>query len=156
MPDSLQPQGLQHARLPCPSPTSRACSNMSIESVMPSNHLILCHPLLLLPSNFPSISVFSNESVLLIKVAQVLTFQPQHQSFQYPSDIPMSIPINRNYSGHIVTKMFPGVKLAVTVKPVKLLLSWWLPWSCFAFCLFGYFTGVSWGALYFGMKSKFS
>ena len=40
---------------------------MSIESVMPSNHLILCHPLLLLPSVFPSISVFSNESVLCIK-----------------------------------------------------------------------------------------
>ena len=37
---------------------------MSIESVMPSNHLILCHPLLLLPSVFPSIRVFSNESVL--------------------------------------------------------------------------------------------
>ena len=35
---------------------------MSIESVMPSNHLILCHPLLLLPSIFPSIRVFSNES----------------------------------------------------------------------------------------------
>ena len=40
---------------------------MSIESVMPSNHLILCHPLLLLPSVFPSIRVFSNESVLRIK-----------------------------------------------------------------------------------------
>ena len=40
---------------------------MSIESVMPSNHLILCHPLLLLPSIFPSIRVFSNESVLHIK-----------------------------------------------------------------------------------------
>ena len=39
---------------------------MSIESVMPSNHLILCHPLLLLPSVFPSIRVFSNESVLWI------------------------------------------------------------------------------------------
>ena len=37
---------------------------MSIELVMPSNHLILCHPLLLLPSIFPSIRVFSNESVL--------------------------------------------------------------------------------------------
>ena len=37
---------------------------MSIESVMPSNHLILCHPLLLLPSVFPSIRVFSNESTL--------------------------------------------------------------------------------------------
>ena len=40
---------------------------MSIESVMPSNHLILCHPLLLLPSIFPSISVFSNESALHIR-----------------------------------------------------------------------------------------
>ena len=40
---------------------------MSIELVMPSNHLILCHPLLLLPSIFPSIRVFSNESVLCIR-----------------------------------------------------------------------------------------
>ena len=40
---------------------------ISIESVMPSNHLIFCHPLLLPPSNFPSIRVFSNESVLHIK-----------------------------------------------------------------------------------------
>ena len=43
------------------------CKLMSIASVMPSNHLILCHPLLLLPSIFPSIRVFSNESVLLIR-----------------------------------------------------------------------------------------
>ena len=40
---------------------------MSIESVMPPNHLILCHPLLLLPSIFPSIRVFSNESALPIR-----------------------------------------------------------------------------------------
>ena len=40
---------------------------MSIESVMPSNHLVLCHPLLLLPSIFPSIRVFSNESALGIR-----------------------------------------------------------------------------------------
>ena len=40
---------------------------MSIESVMPSSHLVLCHPLLLLPSIFPSIGVFSNESVLCIR-----------------------------------------------------------------------------------------
>ena len=40
---------------------------MSIKSVMPSNNLILCHPLLLLPSTFPSIRVFSNESVLHIR-----------------------------------------------------------------------------------------
>ena len=63
MSDSLQPHGLLHPRLPCPSPPPRACSNshswsllklrlMPIDSVMPSNHLILCRPLLLLPSIF--------------------------------------------------------------------------------------------------------
>ena len=51
---------------------------MSVESVMPSNHLILCCPLLLLPSIFPIIRVFSNESVL--QVAKVLEFQLQHES----------------------------------------------------------------------------
>ena len=64
----LWPRGLQHARLPCPSPSSRSFFKlMSIESVMPSNHLILCRPLLLLPSIFPSIRIFSNESVLRIR-----------------------------------------------------------------------------------------
>ena len=47
---------------------------MSIESVMPSNHLILCHPLVLLPSIFPSISVFSNESVLHIRWPKYWSF----------------------------------------------------------------------------------
>ena len=47
---------------------------MSIESVMPSNHLILCHPLLLLPSIFSSIRVFSNESVLLIRWPKYWSF----------------------------------------------------------------------------------
>ena len=57
----------------CSTPGSLSITNsqsllklMSIESVMPSNHLILCHPLLLLPSIFPSIRVFSNESALHI------------------------------------------------------------------------------------------
>ena len=47
---------------------------MSLESVMPSNHLILCHPLLLLPSIFPSIRVFSNGSVFLIKWPKYWSF----------------------------------------------------------------------------------
>ena len=55
---------------------------MSIESVMPSNHLILFHPLLLLPSTFPSIRVFSNDSILCTRWPKVLEFQLQHQSFQ--------------------------------------------------------------------------
>ena len=66
--DSLRPHGLQHAKPPCPSPTPRACSkSCPIGLVMPSNHLILCRPLLLLPSASPSIRVFSNKSVLLIR-----------------------------------------------------------------------------------------
>ena len=47
---------------------------MSIKSVMPSSHLILCHPLLLLPSIFPSIKVFSSESALLIRWAKYRSF----------------------------------------------------------------------------------
>ena len=66
--DSFQPHGLQHARPPCPSPNSQSLPKLvSVESLMPSNHLILCHPLLLLHSIFPYIRVFSNESALGIR-----------------------------------------------------------------------------------------
>ena len=66
---SLQPHGLQHARLPCLIITNSwsLLKLMSIESVMPSNHLFLCHPLFLPPSIFPSIRVFSNEAVIHIR-----------------------------------------------------------------------------------------
>ena len=56
---------------------------MSIAAVTPSNHLILCCPLLLPPSIFPSIRVFSNESFLHNRWPKVLEFQLQHQSFQW-------------------------------------------------------------------------
>ena len=56
---------------------------MSIEPVMPSNHLILCRPLLLQPSIFPSIRVFSNESVLCIRWPKYLMYQLQNQSSQW-------------------------------------------------------------------------
>ena len=88
MSDSLQPHGLQHARLPCPSPTPGACSNKSIKSVLPSNHLILCRPLHLLPSIFLSFRVFSNESVLCIR-------WPKYWSFSF------SISSSNEYSGLI-------------------------------------------------------
>ena len=65
--DYLQSHGRQHARLPCPSPSPRPCSNSSTELIMPFNHLILCHLLLLLPSIFPSILVFSNKLALHIR-----------------------------------------------------------------------------------------
>ena len=55
---------------------------MPIKSVMPSSHLILCHPLLLLPPIPPSIRVFSNESVLHIRWPKYWEFKLQHQSFQ--------------------------------------------------------------------------
>ena len=72
MTDSLQLQGLQQIRLPCLSPTPGACSN--IEMVMPSKYLILCHPLLLLPSIFLSIRIFSSESVLGIRWPKYWSF----------------------------------------------------------------------------------
>ena len=65
---------------------------MSIKSVMPSNHLILCHLLLLLPSIFPSIRVFSNKSVLLIR-------WPKYWSFSF------SISPSNEYSGLISFRM---------------------------------------------------
>ena len=65
MSDSLQPHGLQHTRPPCLPPTPRACSNSRPLSQW--CHLILCRPLLLSPSVFPSIRVFSNESALCIR-----------------------------------------------------------------------------------------
>ena len=87
MSDSLQPHGLQQARPPCPSPTRGVYSNSC-----PSNHLILCRPLLLLPTIFPSIRVFSNESVLHIR-------RPKYWSFNF------SISPSNEYSGLIFFRM---------------------------------------------------
>ena len=64
--DSLRPYGLQHARPLSITSSQSLLKLMSIESVMPSNNLIVCRPLLLPPLIFPSIRVFSNESVLHI------------------------------------------------------------------------------------------
>ena len=75
MSDTLWARGLQHARLSCPSPVSRSLLKfMSIESVMPCNHLILCHLLLFLFSIFPSIRIFSSESVLHIRWTKYWSF----------------------------------------------------------------------------------
>ena len=81
---TLRPHGLQHNRPPCPSANSQSLLKlMSIEMVVPSNYLILCRPLLLLPSIFPSIRVFSSKSVFFTSGGQSLQFQLQHQSFQW-------------------------------------------------------------------------
>ena len=97
--NSLQSRGLHHARLLCPSPTTRACSNSCPSNSWPSSqwcHLSSMvsrwchpsHPLLLLPSIFPSIRVFSNESVLCIR-------WPKYWSFSF------SISPSNEYSGLI-------------------------------------------------------
>ena len=76
MSSSLRPHGPQHARPPCLITSSQSLPTlMSIELMMPSNRLILCHPLLL-PSIFPSIRVFSKESALGIR-------WPKHWSFSF-------------------------------------------------------------------------
>ena len=74
MSDSLRLHELQHSRAPCPSPAPRVHPNLSIESVIPSRHLILCHPLLLLPPIPPSIRVFSNESTLPMRWPKYWSF----------------------------------------------------------------------------------
>ena len=74
MSDSLWPHESQHARPPCPSQTPRVYSLMSIKSVMPFSHLILCHPLLPLPPVPPSIRVFSNESTPLMRWPKYWSF----------------------------------------------------------------------------------
>ena len=75
MSNSLQPPGLQHTQVSLSFTISWSLLNlMSIELVMPSNHLILCLPLLLLPSIFPSIRVFSNESALHIRWPKYWSF----------------------------------------------------------------------------------
>ena len=72
---TLRPHEPQYARPTCPSPIPWSLPKpMSVESVMPSNHLILCHPLFLLPSIFPSIRVFSNESALRIRWPKYWSF----------------------------------------------------------------------------------
>ena len=88
--DSLRPHGLQHPRLPCPSPTPGACTNSC--PLMLFNHLIVCRPLLLLSSIFPTIRAFSNESVLRIR-------WPKYWSFSF------SISPSNEYSGLISFRM---------------------------------------------------
>ena len=89
MSDSLRPHGLQHARPLLSITNSQSLLRFtSIELVMPSNHIILCHPLFLPPSVFPSIRVFSSESVLCIS-------WPKYWSFS------ISISPTNEYSGVI-------------------------------------------------------
>ena len=90
--DSLQPHGLQHIRPPCLSPTPRVYTNSCPLSQWCHPTISSCHPLLLLPSIFPSIRVSSNESVLHIR-------WPKYWSFSF------SITPSNEYSGLISFRM---------------------------------------------------
>ena len=74
MSNSLRPHEPQHTSSPSITNSQSPPKPTSIELMMPSNHLILCHPLLLLPSIFPSIRVFSNESTLHIRWPKYWSF----------------------------------------------------------------------------------
>ena len=92
MSDSLLPHGLQHTRPPCPSPTPRVHANSCPLSQWCHPTISSCLPLLLLPSIFPSIRVFSSESVLHIR-------WPKYWSFSFSIN-----PLNE-YSGMISFRM---------------------------------------------------
>ena len=91
MSNSLQPHGLQHARLPCPSPSPKVCSNSCTLSQWCHPTISSCHPLLL-PSIFPRIRVFSSESALRIR-------WPKYWSFSF------SISPSSEHSGLISFRM---------------------------------------------------
>ena len=88
MSNSLWPHGLQHTRLPCPSLSPRVCSNSCPLSQWCHPAISSCHPFLLLPSVFPSIKVFPNESALCIR-------WPKYWRFSF------SISPSNEYSGLI-------------------------------------------------------
>ena len=96
MSNSLRPHEPQYTRPPYPSPTPG--KPMSIESMMPSNHLILRHPLLLLPSIPPSIRVFSSELALRIR-------WPKYWSFSF------SIRLSNEHPGLISFRMTGWISL---------------------------------------------
>ena len=90
MSESLQPHGLQHTRLLCPPLSTGVCTNSCPSSQWFSlNHLVLCCPLVPLPSVFPSIRIFTNESTLCIR--------PKYWSFSFSINISPS----NEYSGLI-------------------------------------------------------
>ena len=109
MSDSLWPSGWQHARLPCFFTVSQSLLKLLfIESIMPSNHLILCCLLLLLPSIFPTIRIFSNESALHSR-------WPKYWGFSF------SISPSNEYSGLISFRTDWFDLLEIKLHEIKLL-----------------------------------
>ena len=112
MSDSLRLHGLQHTRPPCPSPTPGVYPRvMSIESVMPSSHLILCHPLLLLPPIPPSIRVFSSELALHMR-------WPKYWSFSFSISPSNEHPGLISSSSDICQSQSPSMSLSHPFSPL--------------------------------------
>ena len=108
--DSLPSCESQHARPPCPSPTPGVYSDSCIESVMPSNHLILCRSLLLPLSVFPGIRVFSNESTLHMR-------WPKYWSFSFNISPSNEHPGLVSFSGLVGSPCSPRDSQEASPKP---------------------------------------
>ena len=108
-PTLCNPHGLQHARLPCLSPNPRACSDSPASSWWCHPTISSCHPLLFLPSTFPSIRVFSNESVLCIR-------WPKYRSSASASVLLMNIPLRMTDLTSLLSKGLSRVFSNYTVQ----------------------------------------
>ena len=117
MSDSLRRHGLQHARPPCPSPTPGGYSNSWPLSQMPSNHLILCCPLLLPPSIFPIVRVFSNESV---QVSEVVNGSNRLRAKPWQRGTPLKLlgrisPLSFSAFRDCLSSLVPGLLPAISI-----------------------------------------
>ena len=116
---SLRPHEPQHSRPPCPSPAPRVYSNSSIESVMPSSHLILCRPLPLLPPSPPSIGVFSTESTLHMRWPKYWSFSFSVNTVHHTPEVVYFITLVPQ-SPSLIPLILPPLPLAATrVFPVS-------------------------------------
>ena len=134
MSNSLWPYGLQHAARQASlsfTISQRLLKLMSIESVTPFNHLILCHPLLLLPSVFPSIRVFSKESPPPIRWPKCWSFNLSvSPSNEYSGLIPLTL------TGLIflLSKGLSRVFSSTTVQKCQFFSTWLSLWSSSHIC----------------------
>ena len=106
--------------------TPRACANMSIESVMPSKHLILCRPVLLLYLIFPSFRAFSNESDLHIRWPN---FRPLDSVSVLPMNIQDRFPLRLTGLSSLQSKGLSRVFPNTTVQNHKFFSTQLSPWS---------------------------
>ena len=111
------PHGLQHTRPPYPLQSLSLLKFISIESVIPSNHLILCHPLLL-PSIFPRIRVFPNESAPLIRWPNCL----KNSCVSSHKDEKKQSCLTKKSLSHLVNRPVRSLKITTCVSCVNLTL----------------------------------